>query len=306
LSVVPADPLHGEASERFVPALEQFATDRYPVRRYSVAMAEEMYSHGHHDSVVADHARRSAVDSAAFLVPELDRSMNLLDVGCGPGSITVELASLVASTVGLDASEEAIAWARKLDPRGGVEFVVGSAYELPFEDRSFDVVFGHQVLQHLADPVDALREWRRVLRPGGIVAVRDADYGTMVHDPHDSRIDRWLELYRKVARQNGGEPDAGRRLGRWCASAGFIDLEVGTSTWTYHTRERVEGWRDLWVSRLLEARLGELATSFGFADRAELEDLANAWRDWASADEPFFAFLHGEVIGRAPNFPIGD
>ena len=227
--------------------------------------------------------------------------MTLLDVGCGPGSITLDLAGLVSQVVGIDGADAAIERAHQEAERRqvtNVSFEIADAYQLPFEDDSFDVVHAHQILQHLADPVRALGEARRVVKPGGIVAARDADYGTMVHDPHEPRLDRWLELYHRVARHDGGEPDAGRRLAGWFHAAGLTDLEITTSTWTYRTTAEIEAWRDLWVSRLTEARLGERATELGFADRAELEDLADGWRAWASSERPFFAFLHGELVAR--------
>ena len=263
-------------------------------------MAGERYTHGHHGSVISNHSLRSAANSAAFLLDRLGSDLDLLDVGCGPGSVTLDLADRVRSACGVDAAEEAIAHARKMaGDRSDVIFQVADAYELPFADDSFDLVFAHQLLQHLADPVAALREAARVVRPGGLVAARDADYGTMVHAPHEPGIDRWLDLYDAVARRNGGEPNAGRMLVGWFAEAGFEEMSVSTSTWTYHTPAEVAEWSRLWVSRLLEARLGEAAVDYGLADRVELGDLAEGWRAWASSRHPFFAFLHGEVIGVA-------
>ncbi len=229
--------------------------------------------------------------------------MVLLDVGCGPGSITLDLATRVARVEGIDAAEEAIEAAERSRRRRRVTnagFRVADVYRMPFDDGSFDVVFAHQVLQHLPDPVAALAEMRRVLRPGGLVAVRDADYGTMVHAPHEPRLDRWLAMYEAVARAHGGEPRAGRRLAGWVSDAGFVDLAVTTSTWTHAGREAAAPWRDLWVARLLDAKLGHSAIEMGLADRRELEELADGWRSWSSADLPFFAFLHGEVIGVSP------
>ncbi len=131
----------------------------------------EVYTHGHHPVIVAAHAERTADEAAAFLLPRLEPGIDLLDVGCGPGSITRGLADYLGpsgSVIGVDNSEQAIAEARHSAHRSvGLKFEVGSVYALPFPDASFDVVFGHQLLQHLADPVVALVEILRVLRPGG-------------------------------------------------------------------------------------------------------------------------------------------
>jgi SAM-dependent methyltransferase len=264
---------------------------------------KERYTHGHCGVVVDSHARRSAANSAAFLLPHLREADVLLDLGCGPGSVTLDLAGRVERAVGVDAAPEAIDRARRAATEREVDdcdFVVADVYRLPFADGTFDVVFAHQLLQHLADRPAALREAARVLRPGGILGVRDSDYGTMVHDPRDPLLDRWLDLYCRLARRNGGEPDAGRMLARWVDAAGFADLAVSSSTWTYADPGSVENWRALWTSRLLEARMGEDAVRFGLATPDELRELAGAWDRWARSRRPFFAFLHGEVVARKP------
>ena len=111
--------------------------------------------------------------------------------------------------------------------------MVADVHALPFPDRSFDVVHAHQVLQHVADPVRALREMRRVCRPGGTVAARDADYAGFTWYPRLPELDRWLELYRRAARANGGEPDAGSRLPAWSRAAGLEAAEYSASTWCF-------------------------------------------------------------------------
>ena len=132
--------------------------------------------------MLRSHRWRTAENSAAFLLPHLGSGLSLLDVGCGPGSITVELASRVGSgeVIGIDVAKEVIAAAANefaSPERGNLRFAVRDAYELGFSDHRFDVVYARQVLQHLSDPVAALVEMRRVLKPGGLLAIRDADYG---------------------------------------------------------------------------------------------------------------------------------
>jgi ubiquinone/menaquinone biosynthesis C-methylase UbiE len=133
-------------------------------------------------------ARRTAAQEAAFFLPHLRPGMRVLDVGCGPGSITVGLAEVVApgEVVGIDVQQSQVERARDLAVERGVanvRFEVGDVYRLPFLDHSFDAVFAHTVLMHLQEPVRALAEARRVLRPGGITGVRDPDYGTMLSLP---------------------------------------------------------------------------------------------------------------------------
>jgi ubiquinone/menaquinone biosynthesis C-methylase UbiE len=260
----------------------------------------EVYTHTHEPVVLASHASRTAEDAAAFLLSHLTPGMRLLDLGCGPGSITIGLARYVApaEAIGIDLEPEALAAATALasDNRvGNVAFRRADVYELPFEDDSFDIVYGHQVMQHLADPVNALVEARRVLRSGGYLAVRDADYQTMTHHPHEPMLDRWLDAYRKLARQNGGEPDAGRRLGEWVRAAGFDHIHATASTWLYATPSERAAWADLWTERGLKDG-GEGASPYGDDARA----IAAAFRRWAEHPDGWFGFIHGEVLARKP------
>lgn len=269
-----------------------------------MSFIDEVYTHGHHPFVVAAHAERTADEAAAFLLDRLERGTRVLDIGCGPGSITVGLAAHIGasgSVVGIDNSEETIAIATASHGEvANVTFETASAYSLPFADASFDVAYGHQVLQHLADPIAALREVNRVLRPGGLVAVREADYGTMAHHPRYPEITSWLELYHYVARANGGEPDAGRRLHQWVRGAGFKDLEVTSSVWTYSTATERTRWAELWARRIMLPHFADRAVELDLCEYMEIAALASGWRRWASEPDGWFAFIHGEVIGVKP------
>ena len=176
-------------------------------------MVSEKYTHGHPASVLRSHGWRTAENSAAYLLPQLRPGLDLLDVGCGPGTITIDLARLVGSghAVGVDGAASAIEVARESAATAQVDvaFAVDDAYALSFEDDRFDVVHAHQLLQHLADPVAALQEMRRVCRPGGTVAVRDADYAAMSWWPLDPRLNRWRELYSAARGPTGASPTPG-------------------------------------------------------------------------------------------------
>ena len=261
------------------------------------------YTHGHSAAVLSAHSRRGAADSAAYLLAHLRTGMDLLDVGCGPASITADLAERVAPgrVVALDAASDALQAARAtLSERGlseQVELTCGDVMALPFEDASFDVVHAHQVLQHLADPVGALAEMRRLTRPGGMVAVRDAVYSAMTWFPEPAGMEQWRSVYMATARANGGEPDAGSRLLSWARAAGFTDVTASASTWCYATPADRTWQSQTWAQRCLTS-FGPRAVELGLADRADLEAMTQAWRQWGTSEDAWFVVVHGEVLAR--------
>ena len=261
------------------------------------------YTHGHSAAVLSAHSRRGAADSAAYLLAHLRAGMDLLDVGCGPASITADLAERVAPgrVVGLDAAAGALEAARAtLRERGlseQVELTCGDIMALPFEDASFDVVHAHQVLQHLADPAGALAEMRRVTRPGGIVAVRDAVYSAMTWFPEPAGMEQWRSVYTATARANGGEPNAGSRLLSWARAAGFTDVTASASTWCYATPADRAWQSQTWAQRCLTS-FGPQAVELGLADGSDLETMAQAWRQWSASEDAWFVVVHGEVLAR--------
>lgn len=290
----------------------------------------ERYSHGHHRSVLRSHGTRTAADSAGYLLPHLRAGMTVLDVGCGPGTITLDLAELVAPggrVVGIDAAPAAVAAARESAaarhgstagqygsagaPHGSAadgrarredhahtSFAVADVYALPYDDATYDVVHAHQLLQHLGDPVAALREMARVTRPGGLLAARDADYAAMTWHPASAGMTHWLSTYRELARANGAEPDAGRRLRAWAHAAGLREVTATASAWSYGTPEETSWWAGRWAERAVQSAFAEQAMQLGLATEAELAQIAAAWRAWGEHPDAWFGMLHGEILAR--------
>jgi SAM-dependent methyltransferase len=265
--------------------------------------SREVYSHGHHDSVLRSHGWRTAENSTAYLLPWLKTADRLLDVGVGPGTITVDFAKRLTSggVVGIDFAPAAVSATQKLAAEGNLSNIsvsVGDVYNLDFPDASFDVVHAHQLLQHLSDPVAALREMRRVCLPGGVVAVRDADYAATIWYPPSHALTRWLELFHLVNRSNGGEPEAGRRLLSWAHSAAFSRVDASASAWCFATPADVAWWSETWAERLSKSDLGRQAVEHGHTDTAELSELAEGWRTWGRFSDAWFSILHGEILCR--------
>lgn len=263
----------------------------------------QTYTHGHHRSVLGSHGARTAANSAAYLLAYLRPGIRVLDVGCGPGSITADFAKLVAPevVVGVENVEAPLEIAREVADRAGltnIRFELGDAYSLDYPDASFDIVHAHQVLQHLRDPVAALREMRRVCAPGGVVAARDADYAAMTWYPASEQLSRWREIYRALAYGNDAEPDAGRQLLSWAQRAGFADITPSASVWCYADVESRNAWGWAWAQRVTESSFAEQAVDRALATPADLREIADAWRKWSDQPDGWFAILHGEVICR--------
>jgi SAM-dependent methyltransferase len=260
-----------------------------------------IYTHGHHESVLRSHRLRTAANSAAYLLPHLREGDSLLDVGAGPGTITADLAGLAGRVTATEIGPGELDLARAtVTARGitNVDFSVQDVHALTFPDGSFDVVHAHQVLQHVADPVQALREMARVARPGGVVAARDGDYAAFTWWPQLPELDEWLRLYSAAARANGGEPDAGRRLLSWARAAGLTDVTATSSTWCYATPADREDWGHMWAERIIESALARQLVDGGYATTDDLRRISAAWRSWAAADDGWLSLLHGEILCR--------
>ena len=259
------------------------------------------YTHGHHESVLRSHRTRTAANSAAYLLPHLRETDSLLDIGAGPGTITADLAGLVGRVTATEVGEKELDLSRAtVADRGitNVDFAVQDVHALTFPDGSFDVVHAHQVLQHVADPVAALREMARVVKPGGLVAARDGDYAAFAWWPRLPELDEWLRLYYAAARANGGEPDAGRRLLSWARAAGLTDVTATSSTWCYATPDDREQWGRMWADRVTESALARQLVDDGFATAGDLRRIRAGWLAWAAADDGWLSILHGEILAR--------
>jgi ubiquinone/menaquinone biosynthesis C-methylase UbiE len=284
---------------------------------------QAVYTHGHHASVVNSHARRTAQNSASFLLPHIKPHFRILDVGCGPGSITVDLAQLVpqGSVIGIDAVESVLSQARALAHERGVEgnltFQQHDANELPFADAEFDIVFCHQVLQHVGDPVSVLKEMTRVTRKGGLVAAREADYRYDIFSsallayifterfrsfawyPELPGLEKWGEVYQAIAKANDTEPNAGRYVKAWARQAGFAkeDVTFSWDAWNYQDEEAVI-WAKTWAERTLHSTFATSSRDKGVATQEDLEFMSKTWREWGEMQSALIIVPSGEILCR--------
>lgn len=259
------------------------------------------YTHGHHASVVRSHSWRTASNSIAFLLPHIKPHMKILDIGCGPGTITVDLASYIPDghITGLERAGDILPSARSLAQEKGVtniEFVEGDANALDYEDGIFDVVFCHQVLQHVGDPVGLLKEMKRVTKRGGIVAARESDYGVFVWYPELPGLREWQGLYDRVARMNGGEPNAGRMLHAWAKKAGLRDPKCSCTSWCYADKGDTKWWSESWVDRSLYSSFATTALENGIASEEDLKRVSEAWKEWGEHEDAWISIPSAEIL----------
>jgi len=250
------------------------------------------------------HARRTAERNAAFLLPFLKPGMTLLDAGCGPGSITIGLAGHVApaEVTGIDLSAESIGLARDLAAERGVtnvRFDVADVYALPFDDATFDAAFSHALLQHLSDPLAALREIRRVLKPGGVIGLADADLGSGVVYPSSPGLERASEIAIGLREAEGGTPRVGRGLRELLFEAGFPHNAAFVQADCDGARETVER-AAAWQAAYVEAPpFVARVTGLGIATEVELREIAAAWRAWGGHPGAFAARYWNQAVGWA-------
>jgi SAM-dependent methyltransferase len=278
-----------------------------PSEPVSSASEGEVYIHGYSAEHRQFLAVRTAASEASFLLPHLRPGMSLVDCGCGQGSITVGLAETVApgQVVGIDREPSQIEAARALAAERGianVRFEVGSIYELPFADATLDAAFAHTVLEHLSDPPRALRELRRVLKPGGVVGIKDPDYATLLHEPATPLLTEAMMLIRRVQERNGGSPYYARHQRRLLLEAGFARSEGFASVACLGDALATRNAFELIMRPQLQERsFVETAIIQGWADQARLDAMLAAMEAWAARPDAFFALTLCAAIGWVDN-----
>jgi ubiquinone/menaquinone biosynthesis C-methylase UbiE len=241
------------------------------------------------DMVAAtDTGRRYKQSLLASL--HIDAGHTVLDVGCGPGTDLPALAAAVGergTVIGIDADPGMVEQARERTsayPR--VEVRSGDAHALPLDDASVDRARTDRVLQHLADPARAVAELRRVLRPGGLVALAEPDWDTLVIDASDIATSRAYTRYVSSAVVRNAA--IGRRLGRLLHDAGLAVDSVAAHVVEFRDYRAAEA-----VLRM--PAVAQRAWAAGALD----EPAARAWLSELTTGPFLAAFTFFTAIGRA-------
>lgn len=262
-------------------------------------------AHGVTPGLSQDYAARTADQQAAFVLPYLRLGMNLLDIGCGPGTITLGLAQAVAPAhvTGIDHDSVHIEAARALAAERGVTnvtFQIGNALLLPFEDGTFDAAFENNVFTHLShNAFRAAMEVYRVLKPRGFFAARDVDADAVVWGNLIDPIKQLDKLFIAWHQSRGSDITLGKRLPAILREAGFTGTIKSVSADTKGNPEGTRSHAGITIS-LLEGPFGRDIVDNGWADRPTVERLKESIREWGEHPDAFFANVHVEVIGWKP------
>lgn len=265
----------------------------------------ESYTLGHKEVALAYMRFRTAERCCAFFRQHVQAHSHILDCGCGPGSITLGLAQWApdGQTVGIDLGEAQLEGAQANAHELGVKNVVfrqGDIFDLPFGDDSFDVVFSQTVLFHIPDPEKALAEIKRVLRPGGLVALRDAINASVITWPDEPFAQEIARMYSLGTQRSGGNADVGRELGTLLHSAGFDDVFM---TMGFEQPERPEertAYFSVVASMFESGDLGALAVREGWITAEDLAQGVARFRDLANKPGSIRAVPFGQAIGWKP------
>ena len=262
----------------------------------------EQYTMGYGPAATAIMAMRTAESHAAFLLPYLKPGMSLLDCGCGPGTITAGFAELLApgAVVGTEIESSHVAIARENAAKhnvANVRFEAADIYALPFDDASFDAVFISAVLGNLREPIRGLRQAFRVLKPGGVIGVKEFDHGGDLLYPPEPAIEKYGELYLRLRRENGHDPEIGRKIGSLLLDAGFGDLKLSAAYEPFAGPQAAGGFAQVSAGLLAEG-WGEAFVSRGWATTSDIKEMADAWRRFANFPGAIFAAAWCEAIAR--------
>ncbi|MEE1963931.1 methyltransferase domain-containing protein [Allomuricauda taeanensis] len=201
----------------------------------------------------------------------------VLEAGCGVGAQTKIIATKNPDSnfVSIDLSEDSIREARRMIESLGITNVKlkqADIYKLPFEDETFDSVIICFVLEHLHNPIQALKELKRVLRKGGTMIAIEGDHGSTFFYPDSEQANMAINCQIQLQKQNGGNSNIGRQLYPMLKSTGLSEISVSPRMVYVDSSkpQLVEGFIKNTFTAMIEG-ISEEAVQRGIIDKATFE-----------------------------------
>lgn len=263
---------------------------------------EEKYLHGYSAEHRAFLSSRTATREASFFLPYLKPGMRLLDCGSGMGALTTSLAQWLdpGEVIGMDREpsqvEAARAWAAEKDVHN-VRFEIGDIYDIPYPDASFDAVFAFTVLEHVREPLRALREMRRVLKSGGVAGIYDPDYEAMLQAPSTPGLQELNQWMRRFSEENAS-PYYARHQREYLLEAGFARTEGFAFAVGGGNPQMIPMMYKIVIKPTIET-LRPWIVEHGLADHGRIDALLAEGQAWSERPDAFFALMQCAAVGWA-------
>ncbi len=270
-------------------------------------MTNDLYIMGYSEAYLRILSSRSVADACGYLMPRLWPGLRVLDVGCGPGSISAGLAEIVApgELRGIDIAPSQVEMAVQAAAARGLsnaEFSVADVRDLPFDDGSFDVVHCNDALAYIPDTEAALNEMKRVLKSGGILGWREIIMDLcMTHpDPEPRPASQAYAIFADTLAADDGHPQLGKELAGHLDQAGFTDIRMSASFETFTGPERRKLLYDLGEQWFFTPNVQSPATQYGAATLRRFDELKQSRERWYHSIGAIGAFAFGEALAVKP------
>lgn len=260
---------------------------------------QKQYAFGYSEIQTKMMEKRGFEYHCQFLRPYLKPGMRILDCGCGPGTLTIGLARTIApgEVVAIDIEEEQLNIAYKnsrIADVTNIEFKHANIFDIPFEDNTFDVVFSQAVLIHLKDPIAAIKEQKRVTKPGGVVAVRDPYRGHKYFIyPSNKLLEESLILYHRALIDDNCDMDIGIKLAELFTKVSFKEIKHTLFCDNYGSQKAAE----IFPESMTEMPYSKKLLAAGEVTLEQLKSYQQAWVDFGKIHGAYYGFIWGEAIG---------
>lgn len=266
------------------------------------ALGQEEYVHGYTEEHRTFLSTRTAQREAAFFLPFLKPGMRLLDCGCGMGALTTSLAEWLApgDVIGIDREDSQINAARDWARQKGVKnvrFETGSIYEIPYPDASFDAAFAYTVLEHTREPLQAIREMRRVLKPGGVIGLCDPDYEGQLWAPASPGLAELMQIMRRFSEEHAS-PYYARHQRGYLLEAGFSPTQ-GFAQAVGGGSDQMTPFMFRNIIKPTIETIRPWIVETGHATEEHIDELLTEMEAWSQKPDAFFGLMHCAAVGWA-------
>ncbi|RYV02305.1 hypothetical protein SOPP22_09590 [Shewanella sp. OPT22] len=251
----------------------------------------QVYTFGYSPAAINLLEHRSVKNEADIFLNHLTPSMTLLDVGCGPGNLTLEFAERLhqGKVSGVDISETQIKRANEKAKMGNInncDFQVASIFSLPFEDNSFDAVWCANVLLNFKEQTQIRNEFKRVLKPNGVLGLLEQHSEANLYYPRNSAYELFYQSLNRALEFNGGDPNVGKRLPEIYSQDGFV-IQEAAAICKVGSPEHRKAFGEFVATLWTEAEFPKLAVEQGWLSKEKYQRLAETLKIEATTSSCF-------------------